>query len=145
ENVRDGGRGGRVPGQRVQLALNDDGGRCFVHGQGHLRNTRLQSFYPFCCPPAPPRKSGRRDAGARDTISLAVFSTPITRPELQILKKRPRSSTESPQQPCCGMANTPWFYRRKSDATQPVGDCPWRPRGRRSGPGATRRTRERRG
>src|SRR5262249_29786884 len=46
-------------------------------------------------------------------ISLAVFSAPITRPESQILKNRARSSTESPQHPCCGMANSPWFYRRK--------------------------------
>jgi hypothetical protein len=32
--------GGRVPGQRVQVALDDDGGRSFVHGPGHRRTKR---------------------------------------------------------------------------------------------------------
>jgi hypothetical protein len=55
--------GGRVPEQRVQVALDDDGGRFFVHGQGHRRSKRRQPIYQFCCPPAPPRKSAGREAG----------------------------------------------------------------------------------
>src|SRR5262245_47026290 len=49
-----------------------------------------------CCPPAPPSMSGKREAGARDAISLAVFSAPITRPEWQILKNAPALSQNRP-------------------------------------------------
>ena len=32
--------GGRVRGQRVKVALDDDGSRFFVHGRGHRRTGR---------------------------------------------------------------------------------------------------------
>jgi hypothetical protein len=34
--------GGGVPGQGVQVTLDDDGGRFFVHGRGHRRTRRRQ-------------------------------------------------------------------------------------------------------
>ena len=37
--------------------------------EGAPRTRRLRPFYRFCCPPAAPRTTGRRDAGAKDKIS----------------------------------------------------------------------------
>src|SRR5262249_7502380 len=61
--------GGRVPGQGVQVALDDDGGRFFVHGQGPKDPRRLRSFYAFPVHPVGPRQSVGRDAGAGPTGS----------------------------------------------------------------------------
>src|SRR5262245_46792575 len=80
--------------------------------EGARRTRRLRPFYGFCCPPAPPSKSGRRDAGARDTICLAVFSAPITCPELQILKNAPALSQNRPNV-LLRNGEQPWFYRRQ--------------------------------
>jgi hypothetical protein len=56
----------------------------------------------------PSQEEWETDTGAMATISLAEFSAPITRPELQVLKNAPALSQNRPRS--LGMANTPWFY-----------------------------------
>jgi hypothetical protein len=55
--------GGRVPGQRVQVTLDNAGSQFLVYGQDTRRTRQLRPIYQFCCPPAPPRFSAGREAG----------------------------------------------------------------------------------
>jgi hypothetical protein len=49
--------GGVVAGQGVQVALDDDGGRFFIHDHNPRRSWRLWPFYRILCSLAPPSKS----------------------------------------------------------------------------------------
>src|SRR5271155_4607012 len=53
--------GGRVPRQRVEVALDGAGGRFFLHGQDRQRKRGLEPVYQLCCPPAWLRKSARHE------------------------------------------------------------------------------------
>jgi Epoxide hydrolase N terminus len=56
--------GDRVPGQRVQVALDDGSGGFLGHGQGTGRTKRPQPiYYQLLYPPSPPRKSAGWEAG----------------------------------------------------------------------------------
>src|SRR5262249_33458204 len=60
---------GGVPGQGIQVALDDDGGRFFVHGQAPKDQGSYRHFMQFLVHPDHPRKSVGREAGCGPTGS----------------------------------------------------------------------------